>query len=107
MKRGVFSNEAGLGSAPLAAASAKTNSPVEQGLINMTGTFLDTMIICMLTGIALIVTGAWSSSETGVAMTSLAFSSSMGSPLGSYAARSRYRCHGQKTGGISLRCIQL
>ncbi len=85
ISRGIFSNEAGLGSAPLAAASAKTNSPVEQGLINMTGTFLDTMIICMLTGIALIVTGAWSSSETGVAMTSLAFSSSMGSPLGSYA----------------------
>ncbi|MGN1357609.1 MAG: alanine/glycine:cation symporter family protein, partial [Succinivibrionaceae bacterium] len=82
--RGIFSNEAGLGSAPLAAASAKTNSPAEQGLISMTGTFIDTMIICMLTGLTLILTGAWCSDTTGVAMTTLAFSKVLGSSAGTY-----------------------
>ena len=55
--RGVFSNESGLGSAPIAAAAAKTNEPVEQGLISMTGTFIDTLIICTLTGLTILVTG--------------------------------------------------
>ena len=55
--RGVFSNESGLGSAPIAAAAAKTNEPVEQGLISMTGTFIDTIIICSLTGLSLLVSG--------------------------------------------------
>ena len=58
--RGVFSNESGLGSAPIAAAAAKTNEPVEQGLISMTGTFIDTLIICTLTGLTILVTGVWS-----------------------------------------------
>ena len=57
--RGIFSNEAGLGSAPIAAAAAKTNEPVRQGLVCMTGTFIDTIIICSMTGLAIIVTGAW------------------------------------------------
>ena len=57
--RGVFSNESGLGSAPIAAAAAKTNEPVEQGLISMTGTFIDTLIICTLTGLTILVTGVW------------------------------------------------
>lgn len=57
--RGVFSNESGLGSAPIAAAAAKTEEPVEQGLISMTGTFIDTIIICSLTGLAILVTGQW------------------------------------------------
>lgn len=82
--RGIFSNEAGLGSAPLAAASAKTNSPAEQGLISMTGTFIDTMIICMLTGLTLVLTGAWHSETTGVAMTTLAFSKVLGNSAGMY-----------------------
>ena len=60
--RGVFSNESGLGSAPIAAAAAKTEEPVEQGLISMTGTFIDTIIICTLTGLAILVTGQWSGS---------------------------------------------
>ena len=60
--RGVFSNEAGLGSAPIAAAAAKTNSPVRQGLISMTGTFFDTIIICTMTGLAIVIT----SGETGI-----------------------------------------
>ena len=57
--RGIFSNEAGLGSAPIAAAAAKTNEPVRQGLVCMTGTFIDTIIICTMTGLAIVVTGAW------------------------------------------------
>ncbi len=57
--RGIFSNEAGLGSAPIAAAAAKTNEPVRQGLVCMTGTFIDTIVICTMTGLAIIVTGTW------------------------------------------------
>ena len=73
--RGVFSNESGLGSAPIAAAAAKTKWPAEQGLISMTGTFIDTIIICSLTGLCLIVTNAWTGEVAGAAMTHLAFSS--------------------------------
>ena len=72
--RGVFSNESGLGSAPIAAAAAKTNEPVEQGLISMTGTFIDTLIICTLTGMTILVTGVWSGDLNGVALTQSAFS---------------------------------
>jgi AGCS family alanine or glycine:cation symporter len=57
--RGIFSNEAGLGSAPIAAAAAQTNEPVRQGLVSMTGTFLDTIIVCSMTGLALVMTGAY------------------------------------------------
>ena len=57
--RGIFSNEAGLGSAPIAAAAAKTKEPVRQGLVCMTGTFFDTIIICTMTGLAIVVSGAW------------------------------------------------
>ncbi|PAB59647.1 alanine/glycine:cation symporter family protein [Anaeromicrobium sediminis] len=75
--RGVFSNESGLGSAPIAAAAAKTNSCVRQGLVSMTGTFFDTIIVCTMTGIVLIMTGAWSSEYAGAAMTNYAFSIGM------------------------------
>ena len=73
--RGIFSNEAGLGSAPIAAAAAKTNEPVRQGLICMTGTFIDTIIICTMTGLAIVVTGAWAPDLKleGVHMTMEAF----------------------------------
>ena len=57
--RGIFSNEAGLGSAPIAAAAAQTNEPVRQGLVSMTGTFIDTIIVCTMTGLAIVMTGAW------------------------------------------------
>ena len=57
--RGIFSNEAGLGSAPIAAAAAQTKDPVRQGLITMTGTFIDTIIICTMTGLAIVISGAW------------------------------------------------
>lgn len=72
--RGVFSNESGLGSAPIAAAAAKTEWPAEQGLISMTGTFIDTIIICTLTGLTIIVTGSWSvEGMEGAAVTQRAF----------------------------------
>lgn len=57
--RGIFSNEAGLGSAPIAAAAAQTHEPVRQGLVSMTGTFIDTIIVCTLTGLTIVLTGAW------------------------------------------------
>ncbi len=73
--RGIFSNEAGLGSAPIVAAAAKTKWPAEQGLVSMTGTFIDTIIICSLTGLTLIVSGVWCGDVNGAAMTEAAFSS--------------------------------
>ncbi|MGL4456238.1 MAG: alanine/glycine:cation symporter family protein [Plesiomonas sp.] len=75
--RGVFSNESGLGSAPIAAAAARTNEPVRQGLISMTGTFIDTLVICTMTGLALVVTGVWNGPLSGAAMTNAAFSSGL------------------------------
>lgn len=71
--RGIFSNEAGLGSAPIAAASVKTNEPVAQGLVSMTGTIIDTLIICTLTGLSIVITGAWNIGLEGVAVTTKAF----------------------------------
>lgn len=82
--RGVFSNESGLGSAPIAAAAAKTKEPVEQGLISMTGTFIDTIIICTLTGLAILVTGQWTSALEGAPLTQSAFASIFGH-MGTYA----------------------
>lgn len=73
--RGVFSNESGLGSAPIVAAAAKTKWPAEQGLISMTGTFIDTIIICTMTGLTLIVTGVWSGDLAGASLSQAAFSS--------------------------------
>ena len=73
--RGVFSNESGLGSAPIVAGAAKTKRPAEQGLISMTGTFIDTIIICTLTGLTLVVTGVWCGMENGAALTNAAFTS--------------------------------
>ncbi len=76
--RGVFSNESGLGSAPIAAAAAKTKWPAEQGLVSMTGTFIDTIIICSMTGLTLVLTGVWSGDTSGAMMTSAAFSGTYG-----------------------------
>ncbi|MCS5560472.1 MAG: alanine:cation symporter family protein, partial [Marinobacter nauticus] len=71
--RGIFSNEAGLGSAPIAHAAAQTKNPVKQGMVAMLGTFIDTIIVCSITGLVIITSGAWTSGETGAALTSLAF----------------------------------
>lgn len=78
--RGVFSNESGLGSAPIAAAAAKSDNPVEQGLISMTGTFIDTLIICSLTGLSILVTGQWTvEGLEGAPLTQAAFATVFGS----------------------------
>lgn len=71
--RGIFSNEAGLGSAPIAAASVKTNEPVAQGLVSMTGTVIDTLVICTLTGLSIVITGTWNIGLDGVAVTTKTF----------------------------------
>jgi len=73
--RGVFSNEAGLGSAPIAHAAAKTDDPVRQGTIAMLGTFIDTLIICTITALVILLSGVWTSGETGAALSSNAFAS--------------------------------
>lgn len=79
--RGIFSNEAGLGSAPIAAAAAKTKEPVRQGLVSMTGTFIDTIIICTMTGLAIVITGAWQiDGLEGVAVTTYAFNQGLPMP---------------------------
>ncbi|MGB2179680.1 MAG: alanine/glycine:cation symporter family protein [Porticoccaceae bacterium] len=77
VSRGIFSNESGLGSAPIAHAAAETNSPVRQGTIAMLGTFIDTLIICTMTGLVLVVTDVWNSELQGAAMTLQVFDSSL------------------------------
>lgn len=79
--RGIFSNEAGLGSAAIAHAAARTRGPVEQGMVAMLGTFIDTLVICTLTALVIIVTGAWHGPEQGAALSASAFGSGAG-PLG-------------------------
>ncbi|MDX1583797.1 MAG: sodium:alanine symporter family protein [Thermoanaerobaculia bacterium] len=71
--RGIFSNESGLGSAGIAAAAAQTKEPVRQALVSMTQTFIDTIVVCTFTGVAIISTGAWTSGENGAPLTQLAF----------------------------------
>ena len=71
--RGIFSNESGLGSAPIAAAAARTKDPVRQGLVSMTGTFIDTIVICTMTGLSIVIAGTWNIGLEGVAVTTKAF----------------------------------
>ena len=73
VSRGIFSNEAGLGSAPIAAAAAQTKEPVRQGLVSMTGTFIDTIVICTMTGLSIVITETWNTGLEGVAITTAAF----------------------------------
>jgi len=82
--RGIFSNESGLGSAGIAAAAAKTVEPARQALVSMTQTFIDTLVVCSFTGLAIIVTGAWKSDVIGAPMTQLAFTEGLGSEWGSW-----------------------
>lgn len=83
ISRGIFSNESGLGSAPIAAAAAKVREPARQGLISMTGTFFDTIVICLMTGTVLIMTNSWTEDLAGAYMTSYAFSTVL-AEMGSY-----------------------
>ncbi len=76
--RGIFSNEAGLGSAPIAHAAAQTNNPVRQGLIAMLGTFIDTILVCSITGFVILLSGVWQGGESGAALSALAFDSLIG-----------------------------
>lgn len=80
--RGIFSNEAGLGSAPIAAAVASTREPVRQGLISMTGTFIDTLVVCTMTGLTIVITGSWDIGLEGVLVTMNAFSDGLPGVLG-------------------------
>ncbi|WP_036771246.1 alanine/glycine:cation symporter family protein [Photorhabdus australis] len=80
--RGIFSNEAGLGSAPIAHAAAKTQNPVRQGLIAMLGTFIDTIIVCSITGLTIVITGGWLNGQTGATLTATSFSAAI--PGGNY-----------------------
>lgn len=82
--RGVFSNESGLGSSPIAAAAAQTKHPVTQAMVSMTQTFIDTLIVCTLTGLVIILSGNWSSGVTGAELTTIAFTDGMGSDLGGF-----------------------
>lgn len=75
--RGIFSNEAGLGSAPIAHAAARTNEPVEQGLIAMLGTFIDTLVVCTMTGLVIMLTGVLESGISGASLTASAFGSAI------------------------------
>src|SRR5690606_30714625 len=75
--RGIFSNESGLGTGGIAAAAARTAHPARQGLVSMTQTFLDTLVVVSFTALVIVVTGAWTSGETGAPLTSLAFSTGL------------------------------
>jgi len=77
--RGLFSNESGLGSAPIAAAAARTENPVEQALVSATGTFWDTVVICALSGLVIVNSGAWHEGFTGAALTQEVFKALPGS----------------------------
>ena len=80
--RGIFSNESGLGTAPIAAAAAKTRYPVVQAMVSMTQTFIDTIIVCTATGLVILITGAWYSGETGAELTTIAFTRGLPGNLG-------------------------
>jgi alanine or glycine:cation symporter, AGCS family len=82
--RGVFSNESGLGSAPIAAAAAKTKHPVTQALVSMTQTFIDTIVVCSFTGFAILVSEVWTSGANGVPLTSMAFKTALPGEWGGY-----------------------
>ncbi len=82
--RGVFSNESGLGSAPIAAAAAKTPNPVKQALVSMTQTFIDTLVVCTMTGLVLLLSGLWNSGRTGAELTALAFDRTLPGGLGEF-----------------------
>lgn len=75
--RGIFSNESGMGSSPIAHASAQTDDPVKQGTIAMLGTFIDTLIICSITGLVIVITGAWTTGKNGAAMSAIAFETAL------------------------------
>ena len=83
IRRGAFSNEAGIGMAPMAHGAAKTNNPIKEGFVAMLGPFIDTLMVCTMTALAILVTGAWKTQADGVSLTAVAFESSF-SGIGNY-----------------------
>jgi len=83
IRRGAFSNEAGIGMAPMAHGAAKTNNPIKEGFVAMLGPFIDTLLVCTMTALAILVTGAWQSEADGVTLTATAFESTF-SVAGNY-----------------------
>ena len=83
IRRGAFSNEAGIGMAPMAHGAAKTNNPIKEGFVAMLGPFIDTLMVCTMTALAILVTGAWKTQADGVSLTATAFESSF-SGIGNY-----------------------
>ena len=83
IRRGAFSNEAGIGMAPMAHGAAKTNNPIKEGFVAMLGPFIDTLMVCTMTALAILVTGAWKTQADGVSLTAAAFESSF-SGIGNY-----------------------
>lgn len=82
--RGVFSNESGLGSSPIAAAAAQTKNPVNQALVSMTQTFIDTLVVCTMTGLVIILSGNWMTQMNGAELTAISFTHGLGSEIGEY-----------------------
>ncbi len=82
VSRGIFSNESGLGSAPIAAAAARTPDPVKQALVSMTQTFIDTIIVCTMTGLVILLSGLWTSGPTGAELTTLSFNELLPGSIG-------------------------
>jgi AGCS family alanine or glycine:cation symporter len=80
--RGIFSNESGLGSSPIAAAAARTKNPVSQALVSMTQTFIDTIVVCTFTGVVIIASGVWDSGQTGASLSTLAFEQGIPKQIG-------------------------
>ena len=104
--RGIFSNEAGLGSAPIAHAAAKTNEPVEQGLVAMLGTMIDTLIVCTMTGLVIVLTGVLESGVSGASLTSMAFGAVLpGGEWGGHHWCRRFRDHNHDGLGLLWRAV--
>ncbi len=95
--RGVFSNESGLGSSPIAAAAAKTPNPVKQALVSMTQTFIDTIVVCSMTGLVLLSSGLWNSGPTGAELTALAFDKALPGGIGEYVVTTGLICFAYST----------
>jgi len=84
VSRGIFSNESGLGSAPIAAAAAQTKNPVAQALVSMTQTFIDTIVVCSMTGFVILCTGVWTNGQTGAELSTTAFNAALPGKIGGY-----------------------
>jgi AGCS family alanine or glycine:cation symporter len=97
VSKGVFSNESGLGSAPIAAAAAKTPNPVKQALVSMTQTFIDTLVVCTMTGIVILSSDLWNSGYTGAELTTIVFETSLPGGFGGFIVTVSLICFAYST----------